>query len=453
VNDDWVNDNPSGPLPPQDNNAEQAVLGSMLIEPGAALIGLRLLEPTDFYLNAHQILFAAMERAHGDNLGVDLITVCSKLRERSEMEQAGGAEYLTAVINSVPTAAHVGRYCNIVLDNSRRRQAITIAAELQADLYAGRVKPEDGVARFLPMHEHKGMESGDVRAMAVRHWTWLEDYVNQDPQPEIPLLGIPGLDRKLGGLGRQEVVVLKAEEKFGKTTLLRQSLLETARALRDRGEPGVCLYYNLEGTMTSWLSDAISYLGKVDRAHLRHGGLHSKPDWLAAEAWQAIAAAEQELSNLPVILKEFVTNRRVETIVADVLYHQCRQPLRGVWIDYIQRLQAKGRDKTAQVMEASSQLVDIFRRTGAPVITASQVTRKDSGETSTWFAAAVQMDASLVLQLDRGKLGEKRGDVARGSREGRIINTHARYSESVGATELWFQGEFARFVERDDTRG
>lgn len=440
----------AGPLPPQDLTAEQATLGAMLIEPQAALIALRMLQAGDFYLEAHQVLFRAMQRAHSISGPVDLITVSAQLRAREGLDAAGGAEYLTALVNSCPTAAHVSRYAAIVSEKARRREAILLTAELQAGLYEGTVKPEDCIARFLPLHERKHQESGDSAALAADHLAWLETFLQADPRPELPLVGIPSLDRQVGGLGRQQVVLVKGETGFGKTTLMRQSALETARALRDRGEKGQVLYYSLEGTISGWQTGAVSYLGHVNRYYLRHGALHQQTE-TGDRVWESIIAAEAEWAGLPLVLREFSTTRKIAEITADALYYQARGPrVRAIYIDYLQRVEAPGRDTTGKVMQASSSLVDLFARTGAPIIAGAQVTRKENGEKSTAWASAAENDASLVLQLDRGEPNTKNGDEARRSRFARIKNTKSREDMNAREIELILEGEYARFVERKE---
>lgn len=123
-------------LPPQDLVAEQATLGSILIDPGVAALALGQLETADFYLEAHQVLFRAMRAVRERGDPVDLIMTSAELRRKGDMERAGGAEYLTALINSVPTAAHVTRYAEIVRKKSLLRRVIAFAAKTQEQAYS-----------------------------------------------------------------------------------------------------------------------------------------------------------------------------------------------------------------------------------------------------------------------------------------------------------------------------
>lgn len=122
---------PPEPILPQDLQAEQATLGSILLEPAAAALALGLLEPRDFYPEHHQRIFRAMQSVLARHEPVDLITVKDELARMGVFEQVGGAEYLAALINTVPTAAHVGRYATLVAEKSVLRRLGLVGADLQ----------------------------------------------------------------------------------------------------------------------------------------------------------------------------------------------------------------------------------------------------------------------------------------------------------------------------------
>ena len=111
-------------VPPQDLDAEQATLGSMLLESEAAARAFAIIGPTDFYREAHQLVCKAMLAVNNRSEPVDLVTVSAELRRMGQLENAGGGEYLTALINKVPTAAHVQRYANIVAEKAVLRRLI-----------------------------------------------------------------------------------------------------------------------------------------------------------------------------------------------------------------------------------------------------------------------------------------------------------------------------------------
>ena len=127
-------------MPPQDLDAEQATLGSMLVEAGATARAMSIVKEEDFYREAHRLIFKAMVDVHSRNEPVDIVTVSAELRRQGRLEAVGGGEYLTALILEVPTAAHVQRYSQIVAEKSILRQMISTGAEIQGLAYDN---PED----------------------------------------------------------------------------------------------------------------------------------------------------------------------------------------------------------------------------------------------------------------------------------------------------------------------
>jgi replicative DNA helicase len=437
-----------GELLPSDPAAEQAALGSALVSQRAALWLVKEVSAEDFYEPAHRSIFQAIATVLARGEPVDVVTVGVQLRmtERDDERARTLAVYVLGLPRFVPLPQHVGRYAGIVREKADRRRAIAALAECTQGMYQETMSADEVIGKLLPLKARRPEATADLRAVVGPYHDWLTTYLHEDPAPEVPLLGIPGLDAKLGGLGREQIVVVKAEEKVGKTTLLRQSLLETARELKRKDDGGCVLLYHLEGTLTSWLTGAVAYLGRVDRNWLRHGAFHEESD-TDALMWQKITAALAELDALPIRCNDRL--RGVGEITADVLYQQAetKGAVRGVWIDYLQKLRAPGANKTECVMAASDGLIDLQKRVGCPIITASQVTRQETGEKRTFYAASVQQDSSLVLQLERGPEDCINPDDMRRSSQARIVNTHSREHDAVSPTKLTFVGEFARFEE------
>jgi replicative DNA helicase len=141
---------------PNDLNAEQAILASMLMSPDASEIGLALLQPDDFYRTGHRAIFLCMQVVHESGAPIDLITVNAELRARELLEEAGGPEYLVAIMQQVPTIDHVERYARIVKEQTRRREFINFGREIERYAFEN------------PNYD-------EVRAWALEHMLRLED--------------------------------------------------------------------------------------------------------------------------------------------------------------------------------------------------------------------------------------------------------------------------------------
>ena len=439
--------NPPTQLLPQDLETEQAALGCALIEPGAALIALQHLQPEDFYPEAHQIIFRAMREASRSG-PADLVTTGHALRDKDLLERVGGAEYLTALLHTVPTAAHIGRYVDILLDCSRRRQAIKVTGQLLAGLYEGSVTLEDGITRLLAVGEDRHRApTQDAEAVVRDTAPWQEEYLAADPEPRPPLLGIHEVDRAAGGWETEVIVVFKSQAKFGKTCLLRQAALESARWLRNRHRPERVAVYVLEGSRNSWLLPAYAYLGRVPRRHLRRGGCRQQE----GELRERIDAAQAMYAELPILLNTSLFS--LDEIIADVLWLQARGiPLCGVFVDYLQCISTGAADPVKQIIQVLDGLVYLRDRTGQPIITGSQVTVKD-GEWTTAWGKRIEDKASTVWQLERGPKECKSPDEARRSDVARLICTHARDYQPPATVELYADLDYARFGGAEERPG
>lgn len=439
-------------LPPQDLEAEQACLGAALVEPGATAYALAYVGHEDFYREAHQIIFAAVETVHAARGPVDLITVSAELRRLGRLEAVGGAAYLDALIRMVPTAAHVARYATLVAEKARMRRLIRAASEVQAAAYSEAVTVEEAVGKLLSVGEDRTRPQSATGAdIANEVWDWLEGHVSAKPQAMPPFLGLPTADEAMGGLAGEELVVLKALEKFGKTALLRQSALATTRWLKANGRPETVLVYLCEGSRMGWLLKALAYLGEFETRLVRRGSCYV-PEGETATPRAHRAEADKELlfgalgkfACLPIVVNAEL--KAVEEIEADCMWQMAKgvKPI-GVWVDYLQKLQAPGRSTTEQVRAAAQGLVNLHRRIKVPVITASQVTRDPGGETKAYFGHSVQQEGSCVLELERGGEGDKTAVQQLKSKEARLVCQYLRYGEPFKTVELQADLDRARF--------
>lgn len=159
-------------VPPHDTEAEQCVLGCCLLDDEAALRALEIVTPFDFYRDAHRTVMAAVQVVNSRREPVDLATVAAELRRTGQLENVGGAEYLTAVVNKVPTAAHVIRYATIVAEKSLLRRMITEAAAIQDAAYSNPANVgnalNDAASRITRIMDERLSERVGIQPMAAR---------------------------------------------------------------------------------------------------------------------------------------------------------------------------------------------------------------------------------------------------------------------------------------------
>jgi replicative DNA helicase len=445
-------------LPPQDLEAEQALLGAVLVEPGAAALALSAVLPEDFYREAHQRIFRAVQVAYKQGGVVDLIAVCAELRRCDLLNEVGGAEYLDSLISTVPTAAHIGRYCDLVVQKAQLRRLIQAASDIQQAAY----NQQEGILgtasqRLLEALGEGGgaAQSSTAGEIATAHQDRLLKRVQAKPQPQPPFFGIEIVDAMTGGLGDEEVVAVEAFQKHGKTALLRQSALYTARWLQEQGRPETVPIYNLEGSSDGWLYKAYAYLGYLHTGWLKQGSCYVPEGEVdtprsnrAADVEAAIFSTLGKFSTLPVTLNDQLSS--LAQIENDLRVQIARgaQPI-GVWIDYAQKIRTSRRGNDAEIVRSAWQgLVEMHRCFKIPVITGSQVTRDQiGGGTHGYMGRASSQECSLIVALERGKASEKNESKALKSTEARLVCRYTRYDTPFVTVNLCADLDHARFAE------
>jgi len=419
--------------------AEQGCLGAMLIDAQAAARAFSILESAgDFVPEAHQVIFAAMLAIYQRNQPIDIITVANELRAQGKLDVAGSAEYIVALTTKPATAAHVLRYANIIAERALQRQLMAIGEELASKAATeSQVAPLlDGISdRLFALRASSTVSerSAPMSQVVEGFYDWQWEVMAQPRQITGARLGIGSIDDRVGGFADWEIVLIKGEEKFGKTRLLRHSLLSTASL----GMP--VLVYVLEGNLTRWLQGCVAWLANVPAKLLDRGGQAAQTE----QQQQRIADAMSKLPSLPV--KVACNLRTVQAIQADILasWYSAKEKPVAVYIDYLQLLTApQAGNRVEQIKAALEMMLAVNARTGMPIITASQVNKAEM----TFYSSEAQHAASLVFQIERGPAGgQASSEQVRMSNEVRLLNTHKRYGPMLRPTELraeWAEGRF-----------
>lgn len=428
--------------------AEQACLGAMMIDQQAAAKAFVILDaPEDFVPEVHRLIFAAMQAIYDRNEPVGLPTVSDELRLRGELASVGGGDYLTALLDKPFTIAHVTRYANIVAEHAVRRDLTRIGQQLADDApdaedTAGLLDDISGRIFRLRTSRVVGQSSLPISQAVEGYWDWQWEIMEKPQTVAGARLGLNSIDRIIGGFADWEIVMLKAQEKFGKTRLLRHSILSTAIV----GLP--VFVYVLEGNLTRWLQGCVAWLADVPAKLLGRGGKSQQTD--AQE--EQIAAAMGQLPALPIKLA--CNLRTVQEIQADILasWYAADPTPAAIYIDYLQLMNnPQVGNRVEEIKSALEMMLSLNAQLGVPIITASQINREDM----TFYSSEAQHAASLVFQIERGPRGEDVDPVeARMRDEIRLINTHKRYGPMLRPRELkanWATGRFYEIAgEYDD---
>lgn len=388
--------------PPQSLEAEQAALGAMLVDPGAVVRGLKAMHPDDCYREAHRTIAAAIVAVREAGNPVDLVTVGDELRRQGQLESVGGAEYLTALIDQVPTTAHIVRYATIVHEKALLRRLISELAQVQRRAYQ---EPED-VALFVAeelahLRELATEAAGGQGAQPIANLLpalveRLEVQIASVPGVSAARTGITQVDRLMGGLAGWGLVVPRADTKVGKSLFAGQSALASAREFRNEGGKRWVLVYALEGP-EEFEERAVAWLGGFNKMLLETRG-----QAMTADERGRYELAVQELASLPLAFTGTVAD--VSAICADVEAQALQGRVPGlVVVDHFQRTSGgMGDSLTLQLTDRARQFAQLAVRMRCPVMVPSQVTVGEGGVRQTMWARGIAQEASLVIDMERG---------------------------------------------------
>lgn len=404
-------------VPPQDLHAEQAVLGSILLEAEAAERAMGMLTDADFYREAHRVIYRAMTACAKRREPVDLITVSAELRREGVIDEVGGPEYLTAVMGEVPTTAHVVRYAQIIVDRHRLRKCVSLGMEIAADAYDNPADVQDfvdGAERRLYEIACQNLSLG--LSTAAEEFTseealagvdaFVDDFLDEGRRPKT---GLPSVDRETGGVPIPGLTLALSPTGFGKTTLAAMLAYEWSFL---RQQPTAWFTTGEETTRDTMLRLAAIF-GGVDtsprgvrdavRAEEHPGDFKANLRGLTA----SVAKANLYIQPRLVSWDEFAAETR--RLVRD-------KYVRFVIVDYLERLTRKGMirgDKVRAMEEMSARCQALQAELGIGLLVCSQLTEGMDGETKARYCAALENDAHLAFRIDalaKGTQEVRRGE-------------------------------------------
>lgn len=444
-------------VPPHDTDAEQATLGAMLIEQEAAERALGIVQPADFYREAHRNIAQAAADVYHRREPVDMISVAAELRRREQLEAIGGGEYLTALINKVPTAAHVSRYATIVAEKAILRRVITEAARAQDEAYGnpanvGQVlnRTAEGVHKIMAerLASQAGLRSMLDRADAI---IGRVDRAARGVRPLSPeRLGLRYVDEMLGPLSDQRLCVLKADSGKGKTQLSVNAVYSSAKALWEARDNRWVVVFNLEAPGIYEMR-GLSWESYVDSMLLQRGFDGERNPDFADRLYSAAA----QIANYPIAIMEDNTNE--DDIEAQLRIFARKHTPALVVLDHWQEMARRSRRTGLEELEASAgRWKDLSIEFGCPFLILSQVTyNKDTGNWQAQGSRKIEQVADLCMLLH-----EKQQKEAPPTLE--LVNTKIRWGLNFGAvpvhvdkaiSHVWTAQEYADLTAQQEARG
>lgn len=446
-------------VPPQDIEAEQAVLGAIFLDAEALVEAMAQIEPQDFYRRAHQIVFRSMIALNDRNENIDIITLKSQIESENTLEDVGGISYLTELSQVTPTASGVAHYAKIVKDKSTLRELIQAATKIVKEGYSQEGSVEEIVEaaekRILNVSEKRnstGFQAiSDVLNSTMEHI----DRLSQQNEEITGLpTGYPELDKMTAGLQPEELIILAARPAVGKTAFA----LNIAQNIGTRTDRSVAIF-SLEMGAESLVNRMLCAEGTIEAGHLRTGQL-------TEQEWHNLIMAMGSLSNTSIFIDDTPGIKVSEIRARCRRLAQEKGNLGLILIDYLQLIEGSGRESRQQeVSEISRQLKKLAKELKVPVIALSQLSRsveqrqdKRPVLSDIRESGSIEQDADIVAFLYREDYYQRQGTEDKNEEEQAVndvieVIIEKNRSGARGTVELLFKKEYNKFASisrRDD---
>jgi len=431
-------------MPPQNIEAEQAVLGAVFLEPTSLITASEILIPEDFYRNAHQIIFNIFLKLNDDGKAVDLVTVAEELAATKQLEDIGGISYLSELAGSVPTAANIEYYARIVGEKSILRRLIRTATTIATDGYTR----EDEVDELLGEAERSIMEVANrknagafhnIKDVLVRTYDNIELLHNRKGDITGIPTGFTELDSMTAGFQRNDLIIVAARPSVGKTAFA----LNIAQNVGTKAGENVAIF-SLEMGAEQLVMRMLCAEGNINAQNLRTGSLTD-------EDWRKLTMAMGSLSNSGIFIDD-TPGIRINEIRSKCRRLKQEHGLGMILIDYLQLIQGSGRsneNRQQEVSEISRSLKALARELEVPVIALSQLSRgveqrqdKRPMMSDIRESGSIEQDADIVAFLYRDDYYDKESE---NKNIIEIIIAKQR-NGPVGTVSLAFVKEYNKFV-------
>ncbi len=431
-------------LPPQNLEAEQAVLGGVFLTNSVLHSIIDTLAEEDFYSSSHQIIYRSFVDLYRRNVPVDLLTVHEDLEKNGVLEQAGGAVYLASLTEAVASSANALYYAQIVKEKAIRRHLIQAATEIISRSY----EPSAEVGDLLDSSEQRIFSISEAKTKQVfrsskelvgQVFDLLAKRVERKELVTGVATGYNGLDEITAGFQPTDLIIIAARPSMGKTAFALNVAMRSATA-----HEVPTAIFSLEMSMEQLMMRMLCSFGKVDLKNLRTG-------YLSDEDWNRLYYSAEALSRAPIYIDDTPSLSSLE------MRARCRRlksekKLGMVVVDYLQLMRAGRRidSREQEISEISRSLKALAKEIDVPVLALSQLNRKVEERTNKRpvlsdlrESGAIEQDADVILFLYRDDAYNKKEDNPRKGIAEVIVGKQR--NGPVGVVELSFLEKFTAF--------
>ena len=431
--------------------AEQSVLGSIIIDPKSFNIAATMLKPDYFYIPQHKEIYLALTEMYEKNLPIDFVTLLEKLKSRGVYDEAGGKAYLTQLVQYVPTAANIENYIAIVKDKYFSRSLLTVAhgiiKDINDNLEGSEALINKAEQRIFDIRQGRDVSDLVHIKSVIQNETYDRLTKVADPETRGDYIGIPcgiaELDKTLTGLNKSDLIILGARPGMGKTSFA----LNIARNVAVTGGKTVC-FFSLEMTRDQLAQRLLSNEAAIESSHLRDSSL------MTDDEWARLARASEQLSKADLYLDE------TSTITVPEMKAKLRRMKKVdlVVIDYLGLMKSATakENRVQEVSDITRNLKIMAKELMVPVIVCAQLSRGTEVKGKSHRpqlsdlreSGSIEQDADIVLFLYREKYYDSEKDDPEDVGDPNLaecIVAKNRHGE-VRTIALHWDGQFTRFT-------
>lgn len=429
-------------VPPQNVDAEQALLGALMLDKEAIYNVVEHVRTNDFYKEAHRIIYDCLLTLNERSEPVDMVTLVEELRQRGDLEKVGGISYIATLANAVPTAANAVYYAKIVGEKALLRSLISVSTRIAQHGYEQTMEPweliDEAEKMIFSVTQRKARDGFvPIRDVVVETFEQIGQIKAQDGVTGLPTF--KNLDYYLSGLQKSDLVIVAARPAMGKTSFC----LNIAQNLGVKHGKTVALF-SLEMSKEQLVQRMLCAEARVDQSKVRTG-------YVSEEEWHRLSVALAPLAEAKIYLDD-TPGVTVMEMRAKARRLKAEKGLDLIVIDYIQLMQGGRRSENRQqeISEISRSLKALARELEVPVMALSQLSRaveqsadKKPNLSHLRESGALEQDADIVLFIHRPEYYDPETE-KKGIAE--IIVAKHR-NGPVGTAELAFLKEYTKFLD------
>ena len=441
-------------VPPNSIEAEQSVLGGLMLDGQAWDRIADILLPDDFYRPAHRLIFGAMRDLANELQPLDVVTVSEHLRSRGMVEKTGGPAYLAELAESTPAAANIAAYAEIVRERATMRKLLAAANDIGESVFepAGRSAAElldNAETAVFGISEEllEGTGPREVSPLLTAAMERVEELSRSGGGLTGLATGFMDLDARTAGLQDSDLVVIAGRPSMGKTSLA-VNIAEYV-VMSDQTKAGAVVIFSLEQPAEQLVLRILSSMAAVEHDRLRRGQVHDHD-------WPALGSALQQLKGKPLYIDDSpaLTPNDVRARVRRVAREAGGVKL--IIVDYMQlmRMHGKVENRTLEISEISRGLKALAKEMRCPMVALSQLNRslenrenKRPRMSDLRESGAIEQDADVILFIYRDEIYNPENLEKKGIAE--IIIGKQR-NGPVGTLELTFEGQLTKFENYTD---